>query len=405
MAPGSGTARPTASARRGSGMDARGRTARGWTAGCTAGARGLIRLGRRAVRRLSGAAVRAAVVPPFALLLALPWATRAGAEEPIQIKVIGGLDRVGQYVRLEEPFWRDRVPALTGGRVRAEIHPFDRSGLRGQEMLQLMRLGVVPFGTANLALVSTDEPELDAMDLPGLNPDMAALRRNVGLYRPHLQAVLRDRYGVELLGIYAYPAQVVHCAKPFARLRDLAGRRVRTSSVGQSEMMAALGAVPVITPFSEVVGAVRGGAVECAITGALNGAEIGLSEITSHVHAMAISWGLSFFGANLAAWDALPGEVRDALRRGIAELERGIWDASERETAEGLACATGSAACTRGRRGKMRLVPATPEDDAQRSRLLVEAVLPAWVQRCGAECARAWNRTLAPTLGVGAGPD
>lgn len=391
-------------------MDARGRTAGG-----TGGARRVIRLARRVLPRPSGAAVRVGIArAALALALASPLApppfasvraASAGAEEPIKLKVIGGLDRVSQYVRLEEPFWRERVPALTGGRVRAEIHPSDRSGLRGQEMLQLMRLGVVPFGTANLSLVSTDEPELNAVDLPGLSPDMAALRRNVGLYRPHLQDVLRERYGVELLGIYTYPAQVVHCAKPFAGLRDLAGRRVRTSSVGQSEMMAALGAVPVVTTFSEIVGAVRTGAVECAITGALSGNEIGLPDVTSHVHAMAISWGLSFFGANLAAWDALPGGVQDALRRGIAGLEGEVWEAAERETAQGLACDTGSAACVHGRRGKMTLVPVTAEDAAQSSRILVEAVLPAWVRRCGAECARAWNRTLAPALGVGAGPD
>lgn len=378
---------------------------RGRTAGGTGGVRRLARAARRVARRWGGAVARAALVPALALAPAPVGAAGAGADEPIHLKVIGGLDRVSQYVRLEEPFWRDRVPGLTGGRVRAEIHPYDRSGLRGQEMLQLMRLGVVSFGTANLSLVAADEPELGAVDLPGLNPDMAALRRNVGLYRPHLESLLRERYGVELLGVYVYPAQVVHCAKPFAGLRDLAGRRVRTGAVGQSEMMAALGAVPVLTSFSEIVGAVRSGAVDCAITGTLSGNEIGLPDVTSHVHAMAIAWGVTFFGANQAAWEALPDDVRDALRRGIAGLERDIWEAAERDTAQGLACDTGSAACTRGRPGKMTLVPVTPEDSARRSRLLVEAVLPRWVQRCGPECARAWKRTLAPVLGVGAGPD
>ena len=76
-------------------------------------------------------------------------------------------------------------------------------------MLQLMRLGVVPFGTALLALVSGDEPELNAVDLPGLNPDMAALRNTVKLYRPHVQQMLHEKFGIELLAIYTYPAQVL----------------------------------------------------------------------------------------------------------------------------------------------------------------------------------------------------
>jgi hypothetical protein len=98
-------------------------------------------------------------------------------ETSIQLKVVGGLAGVSQYTKLEEPFWTQEVPALTQGRVPAEIHPFDRSGLPGQEMLQLMRLGVVPFGTALLAVVSGDEPELNAVDLPTLNPDMGRCDR------------------------------------------------------------------------------------------------------------------------------------------------------------------------------------------------------------------------------------
>ncbi len=324
----------------------------------------------------------------------------AGADEPLRLQIMGGLDGVSQYVRLEEPFWRQHVPELTGGRVQADIHPFDRSGLRGQEMLQLMRLGVVPFGTALLALVSGDEPELNAVDLPALNPDMKALRQTVGLYRPHLQQVLRERYGIELLGIYAYPAQVIYCAKPFNGLQELVGRRIRTSSVGQSEMMTTLGAVPVLTPFAEIINAIRTGVVDCAITGTLSGNEIGLSDVTTHVHAMAISWGLSFFGANQAAWEAVPSDLRAVLQRGINGLERDIWDASERETAEGLACDTGSPECTHGHPGHMTLVPVTPADNAYRSRILVESVLPSWEQRCGPDCATAWNQTIAPVLGI-----
>ena len=186
------------------------------------------------------------------------------ADTPEDRRRLGGRQPVQ---RLEKPFWDERVEALSNGRIKAEIHPFDRSGLPGQEMLQLMRMGVVPFGTALLAVVSGDEPELNAVDLPALNPDMRALRNTVGLYRAHLQEMLRTKFGIELLAIYTYPAQVIFCAKPFTGLSDLSGRRVRTSSVGQSEMMTVLGATPVLVPFADIVNAIRNGVVDCAITG------------------------------------------------------------------------------------------------------------------------------------------
>lgn len=352
-----------------------------------------------AVRRRSFLSVLAGVV--LAALLAAP----ALAQDQIRLKVIGGLADVSQYVRFEEPFWRRRVTELTNGRVAAEIAPFDRSGIRGQEMLQLMRLGVVPFGTALLAVAATEEPEFNAVDLPALSPDIATLRRTVAAFRPHLERVLRERYSIELLGIYTYPAQVVFCNRPFTGLSDLAGRRVRTSSVSQSELIQALGATPVVTPFAEIVGALRAGVVECAITGTLSGHAIGLYDVTTHVHAMALTWGISVFGANSTAWAALPPDGQAGIRSGVAALEAQIWDAADRETGEGLACNAGQPACTMARRGSMTIVPVSAGDDERRRRLLTEVVLPRWVSRCGMDCVEAWNERLAPVFGIRAQPD
>jgi len=274
---------------------------------------------------------------------ALPNPASAQGEAPIRMRIVGGLADVSQYVRYEEPFWRERIAQATNGRIVAEVAPFDRSGIRGQEMLSLMRRGVVFFGTGLLAVSSTEEPEFNAIDLPAVNPDIGALRRSVAAFLGHLSETLRDHYDEELLGVYVYPAQVVFCRRPFSRLADLAGRRVRTSSVGQSEMFMALGATPVVIPFAEIVTAIRSGVVECAVTGTLSGNDIGLHEVTTHVHGMAITWGLSIFGANLGTWHALPEWARDTIRGEVAKLEAEIWDAADRETSEGLACNAGTA--------------------------------------------------------------
>lgn len=338
----------------------------------------------------------------MALVLGLAGAVLpALAEEPpIRLKVVGGLADLSQYLRHEQPFWVQQVPEITGGRVRAEIAPFDRSGIRGQEMLQLMRLGVVSFGTVLVALAAADEPELNGLDLPVLNPDIAALRRVTELWRPRLTTLLRERYGVELLAIYTYPAQVVFCRNPFSGLADLAGRRVRTSSVGQSELVAGLGATPVVIPFAETTAAIRSGVVECAITAALSGNAVGLHETTSHLSRLAVSWGVSLFGANAASWAALPEEVRASLQAGLLRLQEEVWQAAERATEEGLACNAGRPGCTEGRRGRMTLVEERWQDEARRLQLLREVVLPGWVQRCGPDCATDWNRFVAPSLGL-----
>lgn len=343
--------------------------------------------------------------PPAVAQPAGAPAPNGAPESPVRIKVVGGLADLSQYIRHEVPFWTRTVPEMTGGGLVAEIAPFDRSGIRGQEMLQLMRLGVVPFGNALLGIAAADEPELNAIDLPVLNPDLATLRRTTGLWRPRLQELLRERYGIELLAIYTYPAQVMFCRRPFSGLGDLAGRRIRTSSVGQSELVTGIGATPVVTAFAELVPAVREGVVECAITGTLSGNAIGLHEVTSHVSRFAISWGVSIFGANSGAWASLPEPIRDRLRAGIEQLQEEIWQAAERETEEGLACNTGRADCVTGRRGRMTLVEERWQDEAQRLQMLRDVVLPAWVLRCGPDCSTAWNDFLAPSVGIRAKAD
>ncbi|MCO6416864.1 TRAP transporter substrate-binding protein [Siccirubricoccus sp. KC 17139] len=336
-------------------------------------------------------------------LLALLLGTlsaRGADRDAMTVKVLGGLAGVSQYVSFEAPFWTRRVPELTGGRIRGEISPFDRSGVRGQETLQLLRLGVVPFATALLGLSAADEPELNAIDLPVMSPDQATLRETVALYRPRIEALLRTRYNVELLAIYTYPAQVMFCQRPFTGLGDLSGRRIRVSSVAQAELVTGLGAIPILVPFAEVIGALRAGIVECAITGTLSGNTIGLHEVTTHVSPVAITWGISLFATNQAAWARIPPELQAKLRAGLAELQEQIWQAAARETEDGLICNAGGEACRGGRRGRMVVVEDSPADRALRAQLLRDTVLPSWIQRCGPDCAEAWNRYIAPVRGL-----
>lgn len=359
---------------------------------------------RRAARALGRGS--AALCVGLALLVAGTAAAHGAspAAAPLRLRVVGGLAGVNQYTRHEEPFWAQRLAVISGGRYSAEIVPFDRAGLRAAEMLSLVQAGAVPFGTSLLSQVAAKDAELSAPDLTGLNPDIAALRRTVAAFRPHLQTTLRERHGTELLAVYVYPAQVVFCNKAWSGLDGLKGRRVRTSSATQSDWVEALGATPVVTPFAEIMASLRAGHIDCAVTGTMSGNTIGLDGLTTHLNPMALNWGLSMFVANRAAWTALPADLQALLRRELAQLERQIWEEAERETRDGIACNIGDPRCEGGRRGRMTLVEPDAQDEPRRRELLARTVLPRWVKRCGPGCADVWNRTLAPVTGVSAQP-
>ena len=222
---------------------------------------------------------------------------RALAESGQKLRIVGGLAAARQYIRHEEPFWSKELLRLSHGKFSAEIVPFDRAGVPGQDMLRLMQLGVVPLGNLQLNRIASQEPEFNAPDLAGLNPDMATLKKNVGAFRLYLEKTLRERYGIELLTIYVYPAQVVFCKNPLATMADLAGRRTRVSSATGADFVEAFGGIPVLTGFSEIMPNMATGNIECAITGTMSGNTIGLHEVTTHLHTMTVTWGLSIFAA------------------------------------------------------------------------------------------------------------
>ncbi len=334
----------------------------------------------------------------FGVLLML--GAQAQATPVTKLRIVGGLAGVNQYTRNEEPFWTKELSRLSGGKFEADIVPFDRAGVPGGDMLRLIQLGVVPFGTAPLGALSAKYPEYNAPDLAGLNPDMASLKKTVAAFRPYLEKTLRTQHSVETLALYVYPAQVVFCKKPLVRLADLAGRRVRVSSSTQSDFLSAVGAVPVLTGFAQLMANMASGNTECAITGSMSGNTLGLHEVTSHMYSLPITWGLAVFGVNMAAWKALPTDLTALLRRELPKLEAAIWAESERETAQGLACNKGVAACSAGRTGRMVEVAVSAQDEHLRQEVFTATVLANWLQRCGPRCADVWNQTVGPVRGV-----
>lgn len=329
-----------------------------------------------------------------AMVTACALAEHVAANHTRSLRIVGGLATGNRYAKLEQPFWTSELAKISGGKFTAEIVPFDRAGVPGQDMLRMMQLGVIPFGTALLSHMAVDAPEFSAPDLAGLNPDIATLRKVVSAFRPHLEKTLRDRYRVEVLAVYVYPAQVLFCKRPFNKLTDLAGRRTRVSSATGADFIEALGGMPVLTEFSELMPNIASGNTECAITAALAGNKLGLHEVATHLYNLPVTWGLSVFAVNSSAWHAVDPELRSLLTRELPRLERAIWDDAERDTLLGIACNSGIGECVGGRKGNMTIVQPSAEDNRQRQQILRTRVIPNWIRRCGSQCERVWDETV-----------
>jgi TRAP-type C4-dicarboxylate transport system substrate-binding protein len=319
-----------------------------------------------------------------------------------QLRVVGGLSNLSSYQDYEKPFWSETIPALSSGRVTAEIKGFNEMGIKGPELLRLMSQGVIEFGTATLSYFASDNPMNEAIDLSGLSPDIATARRLTEAFEPAYARLYNDDAKVKLLGISTYPAQVLFCNGAISGLADIKGKKVRTSSRTQADFVEAFGGSSVTMAFGEVVPAMQHKVVDCAITGSLSGYSAKWYEVATHLYALPINWSQQIHAVNQKTWNQLDPAVRQFVQAQVGKLVDNIWDAAGQQTQMGFDCNSGAAACKLPVKGKMVLVQPTAADRQLLKQTLEEKILPKWAARCSSACVQEFNTRLGPVLGLSA---
>ncbi len=316
------------------------------------------------------------------------------------LKVVGAWGNLTQYKSFEQPFWTKEINEKSKGAITAEITPFNEMGLKGAEIFRLMRLGVIDFGSTVLGYVAADDARNEAVDLAGLSPDIATARKVSDAYKPVYDKFYRERFGVQVLGIWPYSAQVLFCNGEIKGLADLKGKKVRTGNRTLAEFVEAFGGTGVTLAFNEVVPALQNKVVDCAITGTLSGNSAKWYEVATHIYALPLGWSHVMHAVNVKTWDKLPAPVKSFLQAEIASLEDRIWKAAAEETDQGYDCNAGKDNCTMGTKAKMTVVPVSDADKALLKKVMAETVVPKWAARCAGDCVPAWNDSIGKIVGI-----
>ncbi len=357
---------------------------------------------RSLLRRL---AVLAAAVPAVALAQApaiAPPSPPLPAGPPINVVAITQPNPVNtQFTLVDVPYLRD-MPGRTGGRINVTLASHAERNLSGSEIVRLVRSGQAEIGAGTLTTLSGDVPILDGVDLSGLAPEIGKARQIAEAILPVANRDL-ERFGVRLVVMYPFPAQVLFCRQPFARLEDLRGRKIRTFGQSLVDLTTALGAQPVSIGFPEVYSALERGVVDCAVTGTGSGASARWPEVSSYISNLPLSWAVAGYMVNLQWWNRLDPPVRAYFEQTFREMTEKLWDLGDVGTRDGIDC-------NLGLRDKCRLnqlaarpmteVLSTPAEAARIREIFQTVVLPGWVKRCGARCGEVYNQVIAPISGV-----
>jgi TRAP-type C4-dicarboxylate transport system substrate-binding protein len=356
---------------------------------------------RRSLLRGLAAALCASLCCTDGALAQMPTSLPPGPKVGI-VSVTQPLPTQPQFTRVDVPYLRDLLKERSGGRIEGTVASHAERNLSGTELVRLVRSGQADIGASTLTTLSGDVPILDGVDLAGLAPGIEVARKIADAMLPVVNRDL-ERFGVRLVIIYPFPAQVVFCRQPFTSLADLRGRKVRTFGNSLVDLVSSLGAQPVSIGFPEVYSALERGVVDCAVTGTGSGVAARWPEVTTHISDLPVSWALAGYLVNIAWWNKQDPQVRGFLEGTFKEMSDKLWALGDAATRDGIDCAVGKAeGCkihTLATR-PMTEVTATDADRAQLREILEKTVLPGFVKRCGARCGETFNGTVAPLAGV-----
>jgi len=344
--------------------------------------------------------IRAITTASVAAVFVMAGMTANAEDLPkVKVHVVGTWANLSIYKKREFPFLTKTIPEKSNCAVTAEIRPFTEMGLKGGEVFRLMSKGVIEFGSTVLGYVAGDDPENEAVDLAGFSSDIKVAKRVSDAWKPVLTELYKKKYGIKLLALFPFHAQVIYCKTPISGLSDLKGKKVRTFSKSLSEFVEAVGGTSVNIPFGEVVPALQKGVADCAITGALSGNLAKWYEVTHYLYALPVGWSMVMLGVNMDAWNKLPEKVRIFLKKEISLWEGQVWAAADAETKAGISCNTGGK-CSDGNSAHMKLVRVSAADRKRLREIMKTVIVPKWAKRCGAVCVKEWNGTVGKIVGI-----
>ena len=337
--------------------------------------------------------------------IALGGAAAIAQDLPKQsFKVVGTWSNLTNWQANEQPFWAKTLPEASKGQITASIQSVSELGLKGTEIVRLVKLGLFDFAHG-LPIYIAEDASVEGIDIAGVAKTFDMARKTVDAYAPILNATFEKKYGAKVLNYYTWPSQMFYCNSAIKGLADIKGKKVRVQGTSQGDLVEALGATGVTIPFAEVVPALQRGTVDCGITGTMPAYKAGWHEVTTHVLTLPLGFTAGFFVVSLNTWNGLDDKTKAFMEAQSKTWTDRAWKVIIDENEMGLVCTTGQGGeCSVGKPGKMVNVKPTSADVALLDSAVAETVLPRWAKRCGAACVATWNDSVGKILSLAAKP-
>jgi TRAP-type C4-dicarboxylate transport system substrate-binding protein len=326
-------------------------------------------------------------------------ATMAMADSPVVVKGVGTWGNLTNYKMFEGPFWNEHITKASNGQIIGEIKPQTELGLKGFEIMRLVKNGVFDFAFGLPGYVAAENAIFEGGDLSSVTQDIETQRKVANAYFPTLEKAFAETYNAKLLMLYPFPSQMLWCNAEVNSIADLKGKKIRVYSTTLGDFVEGVGATSVTVPFAEVIPALEKGVVDCGITGTMPAYSAKWHQVATHAFTLRVGWGLAFGAMNMDKWNTMSADQQAMLQKELGMLTDNMWAETATQDTVAVACITGGK-CDIGEPGKMKLVAPSANDLTARDKIANDVVLARWAERCGAECAENWNKTVGSILGL-----
>lgn len=232
--------------------------------------------------------------------------------------------------------YAEAVDKATNGQVKITVKAGGQLGLKGPESMRAVRDGIVPIAEYNAPQQVGDAPIFGLEALPFLADDYAQLRILHNVIRPEYEKVFA-KFGQKMLYMVPWPNQYIFTKSAVARTADVKDVKVRTTDRNTSELVKAVGMVPVQMTFADMMPALASGALGGVTTSGATAVDSRFWEHLKFAYKTNHIWSSNVLAVNAGAYAKLTPDQRAVMEKVARDMEPGFWKVSEEDDAKSAA--------------------------------------------------------------------
>ncbi len=277
---------------------------------------------------------RALVASLTLAMIALGAPAAAPAQDkPIELKFSSWVGPAhGHHTQVMVP-WAKMLEEKSGGRLKVTIYPGSTLG-KPADHYDMVVNGIADIAFTSPGYTPGRFPLISVAELPLLfKSGKGASVATWSLFDKYFKNEFKE---VKVLWIWVHPPGHFHLAKkPVHKLEDLAGLKIRAATPMLTNMVKALGGIPVGIPAPDTYTALERGTVDGTIFPWEAIASFKLAEVLKHHAAVSLYASPLFTFMNQKKYDSLPADLRkvidDLSGAWGAEFTGAAWDRNELE--------------------------------------------------------------------------